>query len=329
MLADERRDGVPRRRDADVHRAGELERLLAALPACARGHGRGQPRDRHGRGRRSSPRERCDARVARRAELPAPPARRARAAGLAGRRPARRAHPARSRLRQRLARSRLRDPRPERLPTSTTTSRRLSRSSRSTSRATSSRRSRARASPSPTGRSSRARPTRWRATSSRSSTRSRPRATAGTRRRTSVSTARPATRPPRAPQPRLLARARLPRPRDRRRVDGRPASAGATCRACSRYVERSRGTSRRRARSSRSIARRTCRELLLLGLRLDEPVALADVAEAVDREALARLVALDLVELSANGRGEELRLTRRGRFLGGGVTAELLAFAAD
>ena len=71
------------------------------------------------------------------------------------------------------------------------------------------------------------------------------------------------------------------------------------------------------------------RELLLLGLRLDEPVVLADVAEAVDRDALARLVALDLVEVRANGRGDELRLTRRGRFLGGGVTAELLALSAD
>ena len=67
------------------------------------------------------------------------------------------------------------------------------------------------------------------------------------------------------------------------------------------------------------------RELLLLALRLDEPVALADVCGAVDHEALARLVALGLVERSVNGRGEELRLTRRGRFLGGGVTAELMS----
>jgi len=67
------------------------------------------------------------------------------------------------------------------------------------------------------------------------------------------------------------------------------------------------------------------RERLMLGLRLDEPVVLADVADAVDRDALARLSAGDLVEVTANGRGEELRLTRRGRFLGGGVTAELLA----
>jgi len=67
------------------------------------------------------------------------------------------------------------------------------------------------------------------------------------------------------------------------------------------------------------------RERLLLGLRLDGPVVLADVEGAVDREATGRLAGMGLVELTANGRGEELRLTRRGRFLGGGVTAELLA----
>ena len=67
------------------------------------------------------------------------------------------------------------------------------------------------------------------------------------------------------------------------------------------------------------------REKLMLGLRLDEPLAIADVDGALDREALARMVAGGLVHLSSNGRGEEISLTRRGRFLGGGVTAELLA----
>ena len=67
------------------------------------------------------------------------------------------------------------------------------------------------------------------------------------------------------------------------------------------------------------------RERLLLGLRLDEPVVLADVGDAVDDEALERLRTLGLVEVAANGRGDELRLTRRGRCLGGGVTAELLS----
>ena len=72
-------------------------------------------------------------------------------------------------------------------------------------------------------------------------------------------------------------------------------------------------------------AETAARERLLLGLRLDEPVVLADVAGAVDRKQLDRMSDLGLVELTANGRGEELRLTRRGRFLGGGVTAELMA----
>jgi oxygen-independent coproporphyrinogen-3 oxidase len=66
------------------------------------------------------------------------------------------------------------------------------------------------------------------------------------------------------------------------------------------------------------------RELLMLGLRLDEPVVLAEVGDALDRDALARVLELGLVQVTTNGRGEELRLTRRGRFLGGGVAAELL-----
>ena len=62
-------------------------------------------------------------------------------------------------------------------------------------------------------------------------------------------------------------------------------------------------------------------ERLMLGLRLDEPVPYADVESAVDLDALTRLEGLRLVER----RGEGLVLTRRGRFLGGGVTADLLA----
>jgi len=58
-------------------------------------------------------------------------------------------------------------------------------------------------------------------------------------------------------------------------------------------------------------------ERLLLGLRLDEPLALAGLD--VDREALARLTAVGLVAAD----GDTLSLTRRGRFLGGAVTAEL------
>jgi oxygen-independent coproporphyrinogen-3 oxidase len=62
-------------------------------------------------------------------------------------------------------------------------------------------------------------------------------------------------------------------------------------------------------------------ERVLLGLRLDEPLSLAGLHGAVDAEALERLERLGLVE-----RGDdELALTERGRYLGGGVTAELLA----
>ncbi|MFO7573313.1 MAG: radical SAM family heme chaperone HemW [Gaiellaceae bacterium] len=62
------------------------------------------------------------------------------------------------------------------------------------------------------------------------------------------------------------------------------------------------------------------RERVMLSLRLDEPVAAERLGDAIDRDALRRLAAAGLVEL---GDGE-LRLTRRGRFLGGGVTAELV-----
>jgi oxygen-independent coproporphyrinogen III oxidase len=67
------------------------------------------------------------------------------------------------------------------------------------------------------------------------------------------------------------------------------------------------------------------RERLLLGLRLDEPVPLAGLEPALDRSALARLEGLGLATRRVRRGGETLTLTERGRFLGGGITAELLA----
>jgi putative oxygen-independent coproporphyrinogen III oxidase len=63
------------------------------------------------------------------------------------------------------------------------------------------------------------------------------------------------------------------------------------------------------------------RERLMLGLRLEDGVPLADVDGAVDPAALVRLEQLGLAER----REGELALTVRGRFLGGGVTTELMA----
>jgi oxygen-independent coproporphyrinogen-3 oxidase len=62
-------------------------------------------------------------------------------------------------------------------------------------------------------------------------------------------------------------------------------------------------------------------ERVLLGLRLDEPLSLAGLDGAVDAAAVERLERLGLVARE----GSSLTLTERGRFLGGGVTAELLA----
>jgi putative oxygen-independent coproporphyrinogen III oxidase len=80
------------------------------------------------------------------------------------------------------------------------------------------------------------------------------------------------------------------------------------------------------------------RERLMLGLRLDEPVELEPIDGAVDADALARLVAQGLiahVAAATNGRTPTpgsvrgatgaISLTRRGRLLGGAVTAELMA----
>jgi oxygen-independent coproporphyrinogen-3 oxidase len=62
-------------------------------------------------------------------------------------------------------------------------------------------------------------------------------------------------------------------------------------------------------------------ELLMLGLRLDEPLALDGLEAVVDGDALGRLMDRRLVERVDGG----IRLTPRGRQLGGAVTAELLA----
>ena len=68
------------------------------------------------------------------------------------------------------------------------------------------------------------------------------------------------------------------------------------------------------------------RERLMLGLRLDEPLGLAEVASVVDGDALSRLQLLGLVRRELDGSGAPtLALTPRGRLLGGGVTADLLS----
>jgi oxygen-independent coproporphyrinogen III oxidase len=63
------------------------------------------------------------------------------------------------------------------------------------------------------------------------------------------------------------------------------------------------------------------RERVMLGLRLDEPLPLAGLRHALDPVGLARVEGLGLAEQSAGA----LALTERGRYLGGAVTAELLA----
>jgi oxygen-independent coproporphyrinogen-3 oxidase len=63
------------------------------------------------------------------------------------------------------------------------------------------------------------------------------------------------------------------------------------------------------------------RERLILGLRLDRPVPLDEVAPVVEGPSLDRLERLGLTACREGG----LALTPRGRFLGGAVTAELMA----
>ena len=66
-------------------------------------------------------------------------------------------------------------------------------------------------------------------------------------------------------------------------------------------------------------------ERVMLGLRLDEPLPLDGLSPVLDAGALERLERLELVARGPAAGGEALTLTPRGRLLGGGVTAELLA----
>jgi oxygen-independent coproporphyrinogen-3 oxidase len=65
------------------------------------------------------------------------------------------------------------------------------------------------------------------------------------------------------------------------------------------------------------------RERLMLGLRLDEPVRLDETERVIDAEALDRFVALGLIECDDDG----ISLTRRGRMLGGAITAALIVWS--
>jgi putative oxygen-independent coproporphyrinogen III oxidase len=67
------------------------------------------------------------------------------------------------------------------------------------------------------------------------------------------------------------------------------------------------------------------RERVMLGLRLDEPLPLAGLQDALDDQAIARLERFGLAARAGADGEETLTLTERGRFLGGGVTAEVLA----
>ena len=132
-------------------------------------------------------------------------------------------------------------------------------------------------------------------------------------------------RPARPPQPRLLARSATTSASAWARSRQSMGCAGGTRRA-------SPATWRRSARGERPPrelepleTRRPQRERVLLGLRLDEPLA-ARRARGSGRPACARAPRSTRAGRAARRRrtSEALALTRRGRFLGGGVTAELL-----
>ncbi len=93
-----------------------------------------------------------------------------------------------------------------------------------------------------------------------------------------------------------------------------------------RYVTALGGGAVRPPRELEHIDSTTSRqERVLLGLRLDEPLPLAGLETTLDVAALERLEELGLATVAGTAAGPSVTLTPRGRFLGDGVTAELLA----
>ena len=163
------RHDLPRGRNADVHRAGRAGAPARRAARRARGDGRGQSRDRHARAGRASVTKPCQSCVARRTNVQHRASGRARTPRERGRRQARRLRSSQCRFRQHQPRSRLRDSGAEHRRPRARSRDRSCVSSPSISPATSWRRSREPASRTRTGRSSNARPRRWRTTSSESS----------------------------------------------------------------------------------------------------------------------------------------------------------------
>jgi len=129
-------------------------------------------------------------------------------------------------------------------------------------------------------------------------------------------------RPARAAQPRVLAR---------RDYLGLGIGAVSTSRSSAGARRQAAGLPRRAARGElppRELERSSlsaARERVLLGLRLDEPLGLAGLDDALDQSGLQRMNGSGSPSGTARAGATELTLTRRGRFLGGGVTVELLA----
>ncbi len=59
----------------------------------------------------------------------------------------------------------------------------------------------------------------------------------------------------------------------------------------------------------------------MLGLRLDEPLAIAGLQDAIDPDGLARMASLGLIEPA----GDTLTLTHRGRLLANDVVSSVIA----